>query len=120
MVLKWQVDFYVEEGGKAPVEEFLESLPKKHRAKALAVIRKLEEEGPALPFPFSSQVKGRLRELRSQFGRTRLRILYFADSRRRFVLLHGLVKTTRALEQSAIGTAEERMGDHMRRSPRRE
>jgi hypothetical protein len=74
MVLAWRVDFYEEEGGSAPVEDFLESLSKKQRAKALAVIRKLEEEGPTLPFPFSSQVKGPLRELRTQFGKTKLRI----------------------------------------------
>jgi hypothetical protein len=120
MVAAWQVDFYEEESGSAPVEDFLESLPKKQRAKALAVIRKLEEEGPTLPFPFSSQVKGALRELRTRFGRTTLRILYFADARRTFVLLHGLVKTTEKLEESNVGTAEQRMTDRVERLRRRD
>jgi hypothetical protein len=112
MVVAWPVEFYEEEGGRAPVEDFLESLPMKQRAKVLAVIRKLEEEGPALPFPFSSQVKGPLRELRTRFGKTRLRILYFADARRTFMLLHGLVKTTEKLEESDVRTAEQRMTEH--------
>ena len=103
----------------APVEDFLESLSKKQRAKALAVIRKLEEEGPALPFPFSSQARGPLRELRTRFGKTRLRILYFADARRAFVLLHGLVKTTEKLEVSDLRTAERRMTDYVERLRRR-
>jgi len=120
MVVAWRVDFYEEEGGSAPVEDFLENLPKKQRAKALAVVRKLEEEGPALPFPFSSQVEGPLRELRTRFGKTRLRVLYFADARRTFVLLHGLVKTTEKLEESDIRTAEQRMTDHVKRLRKRD
>jgi hypothetical protein len=112
----WRVDFHEEEeDGSAPVEDFLESLTKEQRAKALAVIRKLEEEGPALPFPFSSQVRGPLRELRTRFGRTRLRILYSADASRTFVLLHGFVKTTEKIEQSDLRTAERRMTDHVKR-----
>ena len=66
--MAWQVDFYQEEDSSAPVEEFLEGLQKKQQAKVLALIRKLEEEGPNLPFPYSSQVKGKLRELRTQFS----------------------------------------------------
>ena len=120
MAVAWRIDFYEEEEGSAPVEDFLERLPKKQRAKALAVIRKLEEEGPALPFPFSSQVRGPLRELRTRFGRTRLRILYFADARRTFVLLHGLMKTTAKLEESDVRTAEQRMTDHVERLRRRD
>jgi hypothetical protein len=118
MVAAWRVDFYEEESGSAPVEDFLENLPKKQKAKALALIRKLEEEGPALPFPFSSQVKGPLRELRTRFGKTRLRILYFADARRTFVLLHGLVRTTEKLDESDLHTAERRMADHAERLTR--
>jgi len=120
MVAAWQVDFYEEKDGSAPVEDFLESLPKGQKAKALAVIRKLEEEGPSLPFPFSSQVKGPLRELRTRFGKTRLRILYFGDARRTFVLLHGLVKSTWKLDESDVRTAERRMANHIERLRRRD
>jgi hypothetical protein len=42
--------------GKAPVEEFLLALPLKHKAKVLALIKMLEQEGSNLPFPYSSQV----------------------------------------------------------------
>src|SRR5258707_8770214 len=75
--MAWTVDFYVDADGDAPVEVFLNGLPKKHRAKHLGLIAKLREHGPTLPFPNSSQVDGRLRELRTRFGKTRLRILYF-------------------------------------------
>ena len=51
--MAWQVDFFADERGHAPVEEYLTSLPVPHRAKVLALIKMLEREGPNLPFPYS-------------------------------------------------------------------
>ena len=113
--MAWRVDFFVDERGEAPVEEYLTSLPLPHRAKALALIRMLEQEGPNLPFPYSSQVRGKLRELRTQQGKDKLRILYFGDTRRVFVLLHGIVKRTAQLPEEDIRVAELRMSLHGRR-----
>ncbi len=116
--MAWQVDFYEEEDGSAPVEEYLDNLPKQQRARAMALVKLLEEQGPNLPFPYSSQVRGRLRELRARFGKTRLRILYFGDAERTFVLLHGLIKTTDKLPEADIRRAEQRMAAHARRRGR--
>src|SRR6266852_1262349 len=98
-----------------PVEIFLDGLTAKQRAKLVALIKMLKDYGIALPFPYSSQVKGRLRELRTQLGKTRLRILYFADENQEFQLLHGVVKDTQKLEQSDIETGENRMAEHNQR-----
>lgn len=108
----WQVDFYEEEDGSAPVEEFISELPKTHKAKALAIVRLLEEMGPTLPYPYSSQVRGKIRELRTHYGKDNIRILYFGDSKRCFALLHGLVKRTPKLDEGDIRIAEERMNIH--------
>ncbi len=113
--MSWQVDFFVDERGHAPVEEYLTSLPIQHRAKLLALIKMLEQEGPNLPFPYSSQVRGKLRELRTQQGKDKLRILYFGDARRVFILLHGIVKRSAQLPQEDIRLAEARMALHGRR-----
>jgi hypothetical protein len=56
--VEWKVDFYQEPDGAAPVESFLDSLSVERRAKALALIQELRRQGPALPFPYSSQVAG--------------------------------------------------------------
>ena len=48
--MAWTVEFYEEEDGSAPVEDFLAHLPLEHRAKALAIVKLLEEKGPSLPF----------------------------------------------------------------------
>ena len=117
--MAWTVDFYADADGNTPVEVFLDGLPKKHRAKLLGLIAKLKEHGPTLPFPYSSQVDGRLRELRTRFGKTRLRILYFWDANQEFILLHGVVKDSEKLEKSDIETARTRMADHNRRLVRK-
>jgi hypothetical protein len=103
--MAWQVDFFADEGGNAPVEEYLTGLPLQHRAKLLALIKMLEQEGPNLPFPYSSQVWGKLRELRTQQGKDKLRILYFGDAKRAFILLHGMVKRSAQLPEKDIRIA---------------
>ena len=113
--MAWRIDFFVEEGGRAPVEEYLLRLPVQHRAKLLALIKMLEQEGPNLPFPYSSQVRGKLRELRTQQGKDKLRVLYFGDARRVFVLLHGIVKRSAQLPEEEIHIAEGRMDRHEQR-----
>jgi len=117
--MAWPVEFYQGGDGSVPVESFLDSLPKPHRAKALALIKLPEEQGASLPFPYSSQVRGRLRELRTRLAKTRLRLLYFADARRTFVLLHGFVKTSEKLPESELLTAERRMAAHTQMLQRR-
>ena len=109
------VDFFVDERGHAPVEEYLTTLPVQHRAKALALIKILEQEGPNLPFPYSSQIRGKLRELRTQQGKDKLRILYFGDARSVFVLRHGILKRSTRLPEEDIRIAEARMELHGRR-----
>src|SRR5712692_4532251 len=111
----WEVEFFTDAEGNTPVEDFLTGLPIHHRAKALSIIKLLEQEGPNLPFPYSSQVRGKLRELRTQQGKDKLRILYFADAKRAFILMHGIVKRTDKLPESDIRLAEERMQLHSKR-----
>jgi len=111
-MVEWIVDFYQETDGTAPVEDFLNSLRPEGRAKALALLQLLKVHGRSLPFPYSSQAAGKIRELRTQYGRDKIRILYFADSRRTFILLHGFVKRTAKLEASELAKAESRMTRH--------
>ncbi len=91
--MAWSVDFYEDATGNAPVQQFLDGLTKKQRAKLVGLIDNLKRYGLELPFPYSSHVRGKIWELRTQFAKARLRILYFGDAKRVFILLHGVVKT---------------------------
>lgn len=109
----WSIEFYESEEEGCPVQEFLDELDKPRRAKVVAVVAMLGEQGPTLPFPYSSQVRGKLRELRTQYGKERYRVLYFGGPKRIFVLLHALEKNTEKLPESEIKIAAERMKHYL-------
>ena len=75
----------------------------------MQVIQILSEFGINLPFPYSSQVEGRLRELRARYGKNQYRVLYYGDADRVFVLLHAFEKRSQKLPQREIRIAMERM-----------
>jgi phage-related protein len=108
----WSVDFFKENDETLPVREWMLDLPKEARAKLLARVQMLREHGPSLDFPYTSQIEGRLRELRLRLGKTRYRVLYFFDELRTCVLLHGFTKNTEAVPPIEIRIALQRMGAH--------
>lgn len=108
----WRVDVYADEIG-CPVQEFLDGLDRPRPAKVLALIKLLEEEGPTLPFPYSSQIQGTLRELRTRYADDRFRVLFFGSPRRVFVLLHAFTKRTETTPLQDIEIAESRMKKHL-------
>lgn len=96
------------------MQDFLDDLDKPRRAKIVAVVALLAEQGPNLPFPYSSQVRGKIRELRTQYGKERYRLLYFGAPGRMFVLLHGLEKSTAKIPEGGIRIAEARMKRYLK------
>ena len=50
----WVIEFYKTESGKNVILDFLESLPIKHRARAIREIELLEEFGTKLTMPHAS------------------------------------------------------------------
>ncbi|OGF57577.1 MAG: hypothetical protein A2Z21_06055 [Candidatus Fraserbacteria bacterium RBG_16_55_9] len=105
----WQIALYTDEEGKCPVEEFLDSIPISHRAKILQRVQMLAEWGPNLPYPYSSQVEGALRELRAPYGKSQYRVLYYGDIHRVFVLLHAFRKQTDEIPEQEKQVARQRM-----------
>ena len=83
----WQVEFTDE------FEEWWESLTESEQVDIRAVVGVLEHEGPQLPYPYSSAIKGsrygHMRELRIQHAGKPYRILYAFDPRRIAILLIG-------------------------------
>lgn len=101
----WVVLFYRDDRGKEPVREWLEKLERTNPRDAGAVRRYidlLEEFGVLLEEPYSRQLRGRIRELRPRDWR----VTYFADTKRRFVLLTSFRKTGRRTPRGEIDRAE--------------
>jgi hypothetical protein len=67
------------------------------RVSVVAIVDLLEEYGPALPHPYSSDIRssqhGRMRELRVQHQGNPYRVFYCFDPRRSAILLIGGDKT---------------------------
>jgi hypothetical protein len=77
--------------------EWWDSLDETEQEDVDSYVRNLEERGPTLPFPYSSDVKeskhGQMRELRPQSNGKPLRVFYAFDPRRAAILLIGGDKT---------------------------
>lgn len=113
--MPWNIEFFREEDGTVPVQAWLDGLPDEVRGKMLARINLLAQHGPTLDFPYTSQVEGKMREVRWRFGKTRYRVLYFFDTKREGILLHGLTKNTEAIEESDKAKGRSRMKEHVER-----
>ena len=109
--------FYTTERGDSPVDDFLDELDKKSRAKVAAHMSLLEEQGPNLKRPYADVVRGKIRELRIHHSSNHYRILYFFHLREQIVLVHAFSKKTQQLREKDIELAERRMEDWMRRFP---
>jgi phage-related protein len=118
-VKRWPVEFYRDAVGREPVKEWLENLPEEVRGKVMARIDLLAQYGPTLDFPYTSQIEGRLREIRMRFGKTRYRVLYFFNDDRTAVLLHGFTKETATVPEYDKNVAGARMKDHIGRVKRK-
>lgn len=109
--------FFTTERGDSPIDDFLDGLDKKSRAKVAAYLSLLEEQGPNLKRPYADIIRGKIRELRIHYSSNQVRILYFFQMLDRIVLVHGFSKKTQQLKKQDIDLAEKRMKDWMQRFP---
>lgn len=93
--------FYSDDRGREPVREWLDELARSRPGEHGAVrhgIDLLERFGVLLDEPYTRRLSGKLRELRAGPWR----ITYFADPRRRLVLLTSFRKTSRRTAPAEI------------------
>lgn len=117
--MKIEVKLYAKENGEEPVNNFIHSLPAKHKAKALWEIDLLMQHGLNLTKPYVDTIKGEkykgLMELRIQQGTDISRIFYFLPIGSKFILLHGFVKKTQKTPLRELETALRYKEDYLRR-----
>ncbi len=116
--MEFDVEFYEDERGNSPVEEFLDDL--KRRQWPLYIVtdlalRKLRNRRNHRP-PLTKAVGDGLFEVRS--GRKDIsRVLWFFTKGRKIILVHGFVKKSDDLPDNHRQIALRRMADYLRRSP---
>ena len=107
-VKEYRVKFYKDiKTGRNPVLDYIEKLRDKEEAKVLKYIEFLRINKGYLDEPYSKHVKGKIRELRVDFGRNRHRIFYFVFIKKTIILLQAFLKKTTKTPTLEIKKAEE-------------
>jgi len=111
--MSWEVE-YVDE-----FEKWWNNLGDAEQESVDASVRLLEQMGPNLPFPHSSEVEGskhgQMRELRVQHRGRPYRVLYAFDPRRMAILLLGGDKTgNRRWYEINVPIADRLYDDHLK------
>lgn len=111
----WNIEYYQSGAGRFPVEEFIDSLDAKSRARIARTLDLLEEFGISLGMPYARHLEKQLWELRVRHGRNRYRIIYFLHTGQTFIMLHGFTKKTGPVPKVDLGIAESRRDDYLSR-----
>ena len=108
----FEVECYRLPDNTAPVEEFLDSLDAKMRAKSLYGLAILEEYGNRLREPYSKALGDGLFELRIKFASDITRIFYFFVVDNRIILTNGYVKKTMKTPKTELDLAHKYKADY--------
>ena len=111
----FEVIFYEKENGDCPVEEFINSLDVKMRAKMVGLLELLEEKGNQLREPYSKPIDDGIFEIRCKVGNNITRVLYFFYYEGKIILTNGFVKKTQKTPSEEIKLAKERRADFKER-----
>ena len=106
--MEWQIDFYKSKD-KSPVEEWLSAIDASARSKLLRNMSLLKSHGLELRMPYVRPIGKKLYEVRAKDSKGIYRLLYFAHTGKRFVMLHGFTKKTQKTPASDIDIAMKRM-----------
>ena len=90
---------YEKKNGEVPVEEFLDSVNPKMRAKIFGLLGILQEKGNMLREPYSKHLDDGIFELRCKFGSDITRVLYFFYYEGKIILTNVLLKRHRKLQK---------------------
>lgn len=116
-IVDWQVVFYIDEKGNEPVKDFILAQSTKAIAEIIHVFKLLRIFNITLGMPYVRKVhESGIRELRIKHSSDYYRILFFAFTGHRFILLHAILKKGDKTLQGDIGLAIERMNDYKLRN----
>jgi phage-related protein len=109
--MDWRVIFYKDKNGNEPVKNFILEQPEGAIGEIIHVFDLLYRFDLSLGLPYVEKVKGKLWSLRIKHSSDYYRILYFAFSGKKFILLHAVKKKSDKLQKGDIELAIKRMNE---------
>ena len=107
--MEWQVNYYQTDDGESPIEEWLDSLNEKVRAKIFRNFDLLEKFALQLKEPYIKPLEDKLYEIRAKDTSGIYRVIYFAHTGKQFIMLNGFTKKTQKTPRKEIALAKHRM-----------
>jgi phage-related protein len=107
------IEFYETRNGRVPVKEFLDSLSSRQAANIIEAMDLLKTFGIQLKEPYVKPVGDKLYELRVKDPDGIYRVLYFAASGKKFVMVHGFIKKTQKIPTKELALARKRMKEYL-------
>ena len=111
----FEIEFYQEQDGSSPVEEFLNAQDIKMQAKLFHIIELLEAQGNNLREPYSKSLGDGIFEIRAKTGSDITIILYFFVINKKIILTNGFIKKTQETPRREIKLAKSRRKDYLER-----
>lgn len=116
----FEIIFYEKEDGTMPVQDFLDSLDIKMRAKMIATVEMLKKNGNQLREPYSKPLDDGIMELRAIVGTNISRVLYFFVVGQKVILTNGFIKKTQKTPRREIDTAKKYREDYIARERKKQ
>ena len=104
----------MKKNGEVPVEQFLDSVNPKMRAKIFGLLGILQEKGNMLREPYSKHLDDGIFELRCKFGSDITRVLYFFYYEGKIILTNGFVKKTQKTPKMEMELTKKYKADYER------
>jgi phage-related protein len=112
---QWQIEFYQSPSGNPVVLDWFLQQEPKVQARFAQIFDLLQAQGTSVGMPYvRSLVKTELYEIRVKQNTNIYRLLYFAHTGKRFILLHGFQKKTQRTPKKEIELAQQRRKEFLR------
>jgi phage-related protein len=112
---KWHVMYFEDARGYSHALEFIENRGVREKAKVLAWLEQLEQQGPNLPRPYADLLEDGIHELRVKLSGNQVRILYFFCFRDFIIITNAFIKTSEKVPKNEIQTAKKYRADFLSR-----
>jgi len=111
--MEWQIDYYTTKDGDAPVKDWLDNeISINAKANVFRVFMLLKTRGLSVGLPHIRPLENKLFEVRAKDKDGIYRVIYFAHTGKRFIMLHGFTKKTEKTPRADIEISLKRMKEY--------